>query len=162
VVARDDLSGYVEGRALRSATSANVAKFLQEEVVCRHGIPKRIVLDGGTENLGFTQDLMEQYGIHGVNIAPYHPQSNGLVERGHQTIINALAKYCAAEHKKDWTRYLPLALWADRITVRRSTGYSAFELVYGRECLMPIQLAINSWNVIDWNSIQNREDLIIT
>jgi hypothetical protein len=33
----------------------------------------------------------------------------------------------------DWVKHL---LWADRISVRRSTGYSAFELVYGRECLL--------------------------
>jgi hypothetical protein len=37
---------------------------------------------------------------------------------------------------------IPLVLWAGRITVRRSTGYSAFELVYGRECLLPVQLSI--------------------
>lgn len=116
---------------------------------------------------------MRKYGISGASIAPYHPQSNGLVERGHQTIINAIAKYRAADIKrnpgdmynplirKDRTRYLSLAMWADRITVRRSTGYSAFELVYGRECLLPIQLAINSWNVIDWNGVKDREGLIM-
>ena len=171
VIARDDLSGYAEGKVLDAANSLNVAKFLQEEVVCRHGTPKRIVLDGGAENLKFTQDLLKRYGIHGVHIAPYHPQSNGLVERGHQTIINAIAKYRAADSRQstsnqfppitDWTRYLALALWADRITVRRSTGYSAFELVYGRECLLPIQLAVNSWNIIDWESVEDREDLIM-
>ena len=93
VMARDDLSGYVEGRVLEAANSLNVARFLQEEVVCRHGVPKRIVLDGGAENLKLTQDLLKKYGIHGVYIAPYHPESNGLVERGHQTIVNAIAKY---------------------------------------------------------------------
>jgi len=47
---------------------------------------------------------MKRCGIHGINIVPYHPQSNGLVERGHQMIINALAEYSAAAgHKKDRT-----------------------------------------------------------
>jgi len=168
VMARDDLSGYVEGRVLEAANSLNVARFLQEEVVCHHGVPKRIVLDGGAENLKFTQDLLKKYGIHGVYIAPYHPESNGLVERGHQTIFNAIAKYRSADNSKnqdpritDWTRYLSLALWADRITVRWSTGYSAFEVIYGRECLLPVQLAIDSWSTIDWDGIKDREELIM-
>jgi hypothetical protein len=93
VLARDDLSGWVEGRALEKADSLSVAKFLQEDVVCRHGCPRKIVLDGGAENMGFTEEMMRKYGISGASIAPYHPQSNGLVERGHQTIINAIAKY---------------------------------------------------------------------
>ena len=91
--ARDDLSGYVEGRAILEANSFNVAKFLMEEVVCRHGAPRRIVLDEGSENMDLTQDLIQRYGIKGTVIASYHPQANGLVERGHQGIINALAKY---------------------------------------------------------------------
>jgi hypothetical protein len=172
VLARDDLSGYVEGRPMDKVTSLNVAKFLQEDVVCRHGVPRKIVLDGGSENLGFTRDLMRQYGMHGIAIAPYHPQSNGLIERGHQTIVNAIAKYRNSDASRNanprnppigrgWSRYLSLAMWADRITVRRTTGYSAFELVYGRECLLPIQLAVNSWNLVDWDVVKDDESLIL-
>ena len=120
VFAWDDLSGWAEARVLQST---GVAKFLQEEVICRHGVPRRIVMDGGSENMGFTEDLVKKYGMRGVSIAPYHPESNGLIERGHQTIINAIAKYKAADTSKrsglypretGWTRYLALALWADR------------------------------------------------
>jgi hypothetical protein len=103
-------------------------------------------------------------GMHGIAIAPYHPQSNGLVERGHQTIINAIAKYKAAHPtmpETGWTRYLALALWADRITVRRTTGYSAFELIYGRESLLPVQLAIESWSLVEWDNVKSRDDLIL-
>ena len=45
--------------------------------------------------------------------------------------------------------------------VRRSTGYSAFKPIYSRECLLPIQLAFNSWNIIDWKAVQDRKDLIM-
>src|SRR5438876_5491778 len=55
--------------------------------------------------------------------------SNGLVEHGHGPIVNSIAKYC--DQPANWPKYLPLALWVDRITIRRSTGYSAFELLYG-------------------------------
>jgi len=55
VIAWDDLSGYAEVKVLEATNSVNIAKFLQEEVGCDHGLPKPIVLDRGTENLKFTQ-----------------------------------------------------------------------------------------------------------
>ena len=63
VFARDDLSGWVEGRAIRAANSRNVAKFIYEDIICRHGCPRRIVMDGGSENMSLTKDLLEYYRI---------------------------------------------------------------------------------------------------
>ena len=159
VFARDDLSGWVEGRALSSANSKAVAKFLMEEVISRHGCPVKIVVDGGAENKKFVTDLMEAMRVKRVEISAYHPQSNGLVERGHGPIVNTLSKL-SKERKKEWSQYLPFALWADRVAIRRSTGYSAFRLLYGRECILPIELSSTSWSRIDWLGIRTREDLI--
>jgi hypothetical protein len=47
------------------------------------------------------------------------------------------------------------------VSVRCSTGYSAFGLVYGHECLLPAQFAVASWSMVDWENVRNREDLII-
>jgi hypothetical protein len=159
VFARDDLSGWVEARALLKADSLSVASFIYEDIICRHGLPQRIVMDGGSENLGLTKTLLERYRIKNVHISAYHPQSNGLVERGHGPVVNALAKY-AHDEQVNWPRYLSLALWADRISIRRSTGYSAFELLYGRDCLLPVDLDILSWRMVNWELIKDREDLI--
>jgi len=52
VVARDDLSGWVEARALSSADLAAIADFLWEDVVCRYGCFGRLVVNGGPENKG--------------------------------------------------------------------------------------------------------------
>ena len=61
VLARYDLSGWVEGRAIDAANSFHVSKFLYEEVVCRHGCPQQIVLNGGRENMDMTKDLLKHY-----------------------------------------------------------------------------------------------------
>jgi hypothetical protein len=66
VVAREDLSGWVEARALGSANSASVAKFLWEDVVCRHGCFGRLVIDGGLENKGYVTAFTKKYGIERV------------------------------------------------------------------------------------------------
>jgi hypothetical protein len=161
VFGRDDLSGWVEGRAMKENTARNVARFLYEDVICRHGCPRRIVVDGGSENKSVAEALLERYRIQRTVVSAYHPQANGLVERGHDAIVNSLAKYCSKEPGK-WVEYLPLALWADRVSIRRSTGYSAFELVYGRDCLLPIDFSPASWSVVDWEGeVKDREDLLV-
>jgi len=162
VFARDDLSGWVEGRALEYNDSMSVADFLYEEVICRHGCPRKIVMDGGPENKMLAEALLRRHRIKRIVVSAYHPQSNGLVERGHAPIVNSLAKYCHGKlNPQKWPQYLPLALWADRVSVRRTTGYSAFTLLYGRECILPIDFSIQSWNMVVWNEIKTREDLLL-
>jgi hypothetical protein len=119
-------------------------------------------LYGGRENLDLTKDLLERYSIQKTIVSAYHPQANRLVERGHDAIVNSLAKYCKGGTRTDWVKYLQLALWADRISVRQSTSYSAFELLYGRECLLPVELSVKSWSVVDWEGeVHTREDLLL-
>ena len=130
VLARDDLSGWVEGRAIDAANSFNVSKFLYEEVVCRHGCPRRIVLDGGKENLDLTRDLLEHYRIQNTVISAYHPQTAGLIERGHSPIVNSLAKY-GQNPPSNWPRHFLLRcgriafLFGDQPGIRRSSYYTA-------------------------------------
>jgi hypothetical protein len=101
---RDDLSGWTEYKALRKADSHSVAKFIYESWITRYGCPALIVYNGGPENRGLTKQLFNRYGIKNVQITPYHPQSNGLVERGHTNIVEALAKLTAEEgNPGTWT-----------------------------------------------------------
>jgi len=152
----------VEARAIDHTKSKNVVKYIYGNVICQHGCPLRIVLDGRRENMDLTKDLLEHYRIQRMVVSAYHPQANGLVERGHDAIVNSLAKYCKGGKRTDWVKYLSLVLWADRISVRQSTGYSAFELLYGRECLLPVELSIKSWSVVDWEGeVRTREDLLL-
>ena len=159
VFARDDLSEWVESRAFTAANSRNVAKFIFEKVIYRHECPRRIVMNRGTENLDLTKDLLEYYRIQQTLVSVYHPQTNGLIEHEHDFLVNSLAKYC--KRSNEWRGYLPLALWADRVSVRRSTGYSAFELLYERDCLLPVQFAVESWCMIDWDQVNSREELLM-
>ena len=103
VFARDDLSGWMEGRAIDAANSFNVAKFLYEDVLCRHGCPKHIIFDGGSENMDLTKELIDRYHIKGTIISAFHPQANGLVERGHDALINSLAKY-SQHNPSEWPK----------------------------------------------------------
>jgi hypothetical protein len=146
---------------MKKNDSKTIAKFLYEEVICRHGCLLKVVMDGGSENKLLTKALLEDYKVKRIVVLAYHSQSNGLVERGYQAIVDSLSKYCSNQPSA-WAQYHPLALGADRIPIRRSTGYSAFELLYGRDCLLPIKLSLESWSVVDWEGeVTSREDLIL-
>ena len=109
--------------------------FIYEDVICHHDCPQRIVLDHGSENLDLTKDLLEYYKIKRMVVSVYHPQANDLVERGHDFIVNSLSKYCSKK-PEEWVNYLPLALWAGRVSIWRSIGYSSFEVRDHREVVL--------------------------
>ena len=147
VVAREDLSGWPEARALSKASSEAIAKFLWEEVVSRHGCFGKLVVDGGPENKDHLEAFVKQYGINRVQVSAYHPQANGMVERGHRSIVEALARMTNGGIKK-WTKNLPSVLLAERTTVHRPTGKTPFGVIYGREAVLPVELEHPTWRVL--------------
>ena len=46
---------------------------------------------------------------------------------------------------KDWVKFLPIALYAIRLTPSVATGYSPFSLVYGRNMPSPVDLLHAGW-----------------
>lgn len=101
VAMREYLSGWVEVKALKNADSNSVAAFVHEWIV-RFGIPGMIVHNNGPENKKVTKALLDRYRIKN---ALYHPQSNAVVERGHQQIVDRLAKL-----GPKWVKNLPFVL----------------------------------------------------
>ena len=80
---RDDLSGWAEYMAIGKANSRTIAKFIYETWICRYVCPILIIYDGCPENQGLTKQLLDRYRIRHIHIVPYHPQSNGLIERAY-------------------------------------------------------------------------------
>jgi len=81
---------------------------------------------------------------------------NALVERGHQQIVDGLAKLGLK-----WVKNLPLVLWADQIATRASTGFTPYRLVFGQDCVLPIELTAASWATVNWNRIKTRAELLV-
>ena len=63
--------------------------------------------------------------------ANYYPQGNGLVESTNKNIIRIL-KMTVIDNKRIWHVALPNALWADRVTPKKSLGVSPYTLVDGK------------------------------
>ena len=80
---------------------------------------------------------------HGIS-SPYHPQSQGALERFHATLKSMQRAHCT-ERQNDWDKELPFILFAIRDSVQESLGYSPFELVYGYELRNPLKIAKEFW-----------------
>jgi hypothetical protein len=89
VLAREDLTNQVEGRALRSKETSTVCKFLLEDVICRYGCVGKIVADRGELDANETKECFARMGIKLSLTTAYNPEANEKVERGHSPIVKA-------------------------------------------------------------------------
>jgi hypothetical protein len=146
VLARDEATTYPEGRMLRSINAAALTRFIIEEVITRWGAIKEIVTDNGPEFGATVKELARRYAVGHIRISAYNSRAQGIVEQGHHTFRRTLLKSCGSA--SNWSRYFHHALWVDRATVRKATGYSPFYLAHGYHPLLPIdafQLTF-AWN----------------
>ena len=142
VVAMDYLTKWPEARAIRKANAANVEAFIKEDIIARHGCPLEILSDQGTHFVNATiSQLCERLKIKRTLSSPYHPQTNGLVERYNRTLCESLAKL-SIQSKTHWDGHISAALLAYRTACHDTTGYTPFDLMYGRTALLPIDLEI--------------------
>mgnify|MGYP000692221976 CR=1 FL=1 len=89
----------------------------------------------------------------------YNPEANGKVEREHGPIVKALVRACGG-HVRNWSRFLPYALWENRTTHSSVTGFMPAELMYGQKPIMPMERTVSSWATVDWRDEMNREELL--
>ena len=149
VACRDDLSGVTECKAMKRDKASAVAKFFYRRIILRYGIVVEVVTDNGPSFQKEFKKLLKSYGIRQITISPYNSQANGVVERGHYNIREALVKLCK-DNISDWPLMVPAACYADRITVRRATGFSPFYLLHGVHPFLPCDLADATFMVTDF------------
>ena len=103
-----------------------IAKFIFEEIICRHGCPKELQSDQGTEfTAQIIEELITQFEIKQKFSSSYHPQINRIVERFNRTLCGILQKYCIALNDQ-WDIYIPSALFAYRTFRNNITKHEPF------------------------------------
>jgi len=66
---------------------------------------------------------------------PWHPQTNGFLERSHLTLKTYLRSF--VDKDNNWDRLLTYAMFCYNTTVHTSTSYTPYELVFGRKPNIP-------------------------
>ena len=133
----DHATGWVEVKPLPNKTAAGILHYLESEYIPRYGPPEAMITDRGLE---FRNELVSGYlrklGVDLRHTTPYHPQTNGKVERFHRTLKDILRKLVNAR-SGEWEDCLGPALWAHRVSTSLVTGYTPYFLTFGRQPQVP-------------------------
>ncbi|XP_069171090.1 uncharacterized protein [Procambarus clarkii] len=129
---------FPEAIPLRKVTSRAVLDRLQNYVAWV-GMPKVIQTD--QDQTVFQSKLFREtvkgWRVEQVRSSPYHPQSQGALERFHGTLKSLLRIYCA-EKGSSWDKTLPSVLFAIRDGVVESLRFTPYQLVYGHYVRSPV------------------------
>ena len=94
-----------------------------------------------------SRTLGELYGLLGIKsirTIVYHPQTDGLVERLNKTLKSMIRKFVHKD-SRNWDRWLDPLLFAVREVPQALTGFSPFELLFGRTPRRVLDLVKESW-----------------
>ena len=105
-----------------------------------YGIPERLHTDQGPDfESRLIKELCELTGIKKTHTTPYHPRGNP-VERFNRTLLSMLGTL-EPKQKSKWKEYVKPLVHAYNCTRNEVTGFTPYELMFGRSPRLPVDLA---------------------
>ena len=140
LVVSDYFTRWTEAFPMPNTEARTVAKILVEQVITRFGVPYTIHSDQGRQyESELFKEMCSLLQIEKTHTTPYHPQSDGMVERFNRTLEAMLSSVVNKNHT-DWDEQLPYLMMAYRSAEHDTTGYSPNYLMLGREATTPLDL----------------------
>jgi hypothetical protein len=126
-------SKWCEAKAVVDHGAKTVARFLEDEIICRYEVPKFVLTDNGGEWAAEFDVMCRDYAIQHQRIAPQWPQCNGMAERMIKTIKHAITVLAATPANMDcWDQHLAKVLFGYRCGIQTSTRFSPFMILTSR------------------------------
>lgn len=140
LVITDHFTKYAIAIPTKDQKATTVARCLWEQFLVHYGFPERLHSDQGRdfESL-IIKELCTLVGIKKTRTSPYHPRGNP-VERFNRTLLSMLGTLKEKEKKK-WREYVKPLAHAYNCTRNDVTGFSPYELMFGRQPRLPIDIA---------------------
>ena len=136
ITAIDYATRWPIAKAVKDMESGTVACFLHN-LTTTFGSPLEIITDRGKSFLSAgLQEYIKDLGSKHRLTTPYHPQTNGMVERMHAPLVSGIRKLAEAKGDR-WDEFLDQSLFALRIRTHSVTGYSPFKLLFGVDARIP-------------------------
>ena len=137
LTAVDRFSRWPVAIPLRDITAESVADAFAHGWVAAHGVPSSITTDRGSQfSSEIWSQLLSSWGIRSHMTTAYHPEANGLVERFHRRLKEALLAMAQDEPNR-WYWRLPCVLLGIRTTLKPDLGAAPADLVYGEGLAVP-------------------------
>ena len=130
-------SGWPKFYAIPDKSAQTVATVILEKIIPRHGCPAVLLSDNGTEFINAVlQEVCKVLNIYRVRTSPYHPQSNGKLERLHRVWNDIASK--SMQDPRSWDEMIPSALLALRTAIHETSQYSSYYLMTGSDPMLPL------------------------
>ena len=137
---QDDLSKYVVAVPIVRQDAETVARAFVERIVLQYGTPQVIQTDQGAN---FVSEVFKNtcclLKIKKIQSTAFHPESQGGIERSHRVLAEYLRHY-VNEDQTNWDAWMPFATYVYNTTHHSATGYTPFELMFGRLSTLPSAL----------------------
>ena len=155
LVVTDHFTRFARAYVTSSLSAVTAAKKLFEEYFMQYGWPTKLITDqGGAFESRLFRALMAESGVKKIRTTPYRPQGNAQCERFNRTLIDMLGTM-PIEHKKEWQEWVSAMTHAYNCTVSKTTGYSPYFLMYGREPQLPIDKEFNLPNTREQGNLNS-------
>eukprot|EP00253_Pinus_taeda_P010267 PITA_10267 len=126
------------------ATEEKVAEFLRENIFYKFGYPRELVTDQGSQfTSNLIEDLLTHHKIKHKTSTPSHKQANGHVVVTNRSLEGILTKVVSS-NKKNWVDRLVGATWDYNTAWKTTTGFTPYELAYGKKALLSIEFECNT------------------
>jgi len=106
IVAVDYFTKWAEAEPLATITSNKMINFVTKNIICRYGVPQKIITDNGTQFKSEEfKNFCEQFKIPKSFSAVAHPQANGQVEVVNKIIKSTIKKQLEKQKVVGWTSF---------------------------------------------------------
>ncbi|KAK7881930.1 hypothetical protein WMY93_028104 [Mugilogobius chulae] len=140
LVLTDHFTKYAVAIPTANQKARTVAKCLWENFIVHYGIPERLHTDQGPDfESKLIKELCQISGIQKTRTTPYHPRGNP-VERFNRTLLNMLGTL-EQKQKATWKEYVRPMVHAYNCTRNEVTGFTPYELMFGRSPRLPVDIA---------------------
>ena len=135
LVIQDYFIKWAEAISMANQTATTITRELVK-VFSNYGLPEILHSDQGRNfESSLLQQTLDAFGITKSRTTAYHPQGDGMMERFNRFLLQMLRAYVS--HESEWEKFLPLVMFAYRISVHTTTSASPFDLMLGRSAHTP-------------------------
>ena len=159
LIAINYFTKWVEAEALATITVAKVQNFVWKNIVCRFEIPRKITSNNGRHfDSHRFRSFCTNLGIKNKYSSLGHPQANGQTEVINRTMLKIIKTQLVGA-KKAWPEELPSVLWAYRTTTWTPSRETPFNITYGTEAVILVEVGLTSLRTEFFDEQSNDDQL---
>ena len=144
LVVMDYTSKWPEAYALKNVTSETVVKCLVD-LISRVGITEELLTDNEFKfAFKFIRGHCQTMGIKQIKTFPHHHQTDGMIEH-FNAIFKTVLRKLIQNPKVEWDDCLPHMLCTYKGTIYETTGFSPYQMLFGRPIRMPLDQMVHFW-----------------